>query len=298
MSTPPPEGGPDLDALLGQIRTRTEERRQAGAYPPGLEHDLDVHFRHIVEHRPVRDLDSLHRAMTAFEANLTFDTARIPTGSRVPGGEALHRSVSKLMVRQTGWLAQQLQDFAESVRVILWKMIETLDSPTHVHAELVAELDAVLDRLAYYERAPADAAMIGSILRRLEALEASQDRSVTGDALAADGLPARLAGYEPAVVLDAAGAAAELATAPEGSLGGIALSGSLASLTDAEVAGLAALAAAALRPEGLLVVDSAGPSHPAHLVFAFREAGFSDVTVQWRPPPPAPGTHCTVTAVR
>src|SRR5579863_6569640 len=95
---------PDLEALLAELRARAAERRASGAYPPGLEHDLDVHFRHIVEHRPVRDLESLHKAMATFEQHLVFDTAGIPTGSQVPGGELLHRSVSKLITRQTGWL--------------------------------------------------------------------------------------------------------------------------------------------------------------------------------------------------
>lgn len=295
----------DLDALLVQIRQRADERRRSGEYPPGLEHDLDVHFRHIVEHRPVRDLDSLHRAMASFESGLTFDPASIPTGSRVPGGELLHRAVSKAVTRQAGWLAQQLQDFAESVRVVLWKMVETLDSPTHVHAELTAELDAVLDRLAYYERAPADAAMLGSILRRLEALEAAQ---VAPWAVASPELPAgalslevaaeRLAGYEPSVVLALAQAAPELARTEPASLGGLALLGGLDGMSEEELAGVFGAAAASLRPGGIMVLDSPGPLHPAQLAFLCREAGFSEVAVEWRPPPPAPGTHCTLTAVR
>jgi hypothetical protein len=298
----------DVAALVDELRSRAEERRRSGAYPPGLEHDLDVHFRHIVEHRPVRDLDSLHKAMTDFESRLTFDTAMIPTGSRVPGGEALHRSVSKLITRQTGWLAEQLQDFAESVRVILWKMVQTLDNPTHVHAELTAELDAVLDRLAYYERAPADAAMLGSILRRLEALETAEAARGTdggagtgpsgGGLLGRDPLAQRLAGCDPVLLLDLPEASAALAATEAGSLGGVALVGSLQSLSDTELTELVAAAGAALRSGGLLVLDSEGPAHPAHLVFSCRAAGFADVTVVWRPPPPAPGTHCTLTAVR
>jgi len=301
----------DLDAVLGQIRQRADERRRSGEYPPGLEHDLDVHFRHIVEHRPVRDLDSLHKAMADFEAGLTFDLGSIPTGSRMPGGDVLHRTVSKLISRQAGWLAQQLQDFAEAVRVVLWKMIETLESPTHVHAELTAELDAVLDRLAYYERAPADAAMLGSILRRLEALEAAQPRVALpvapGLVAAQEGAPGvlspelvaeRLAGYEPSAVLSLPQAAPELAKTEPGSLGGLALLGGLDGVSPEALADVFGGASASLRPGGIMVLDSPGPLHPAQLAFLCREAGFSDVTVEWRPPPPAPGTHCTLTAVR
>jgi hypothetical protein len=171
-----PDETPVVSDLLERLRARVEERRASGAYPSGLEHDLDVHFRHIVEHRPVRNLDALHKAMATFEDGLRFDVAMIPTGSRVPGGQVLHQAAAKLVTRQTDWIVQQLREFAESVRVILWTMIATLDDPTHVHAELTAQIDAILDRLAYYERSPADTPMLGSIVRRLEELEAAEAR--------------------------------------------------------------------------------------------------------------------------
>jgi hypothetical protein len=171
-----PDETPVVNDLLERLRARVEERRASGAYPPGLEHDLDVHFRHIVEHRPVRNLDALHKAMAMFEDGLRFDVGMIPTGSRVPGGQVLHQAAAKLVTRQTDWIVQQLREFAESVRVILWTMIATLDDPTHVHAELTSQIDAILDRLAYYERSPADVPMLGSIVRRLEELEAAEAR--------------------------------------------------------------------------------------------------------------------------
>lgn len=170
------EGSPGTGEVLERLRARVEERRAAGAYPPGLEHDLDVHFRHIVEHRPVRNLDALHKAMATFEDGLQFDVAGIPTGSRVPGGQVLHQAAAKLVTRQTDWIVQQLREFAESVRVLLWTLVNTMDDPTHVHAEITAQLDAILDRLAYYERSVADAPGLGEIVRRLEALEARAHR--------------------------------------------------------------------------------------------------------------------------
>ena len=172
----PSDDTPVVSDLLERLRARVEERRASGAYPPGLEHDLDVHFRHIVEHRPVRNLDALHKAMAVFEEGLRFDSSLIPTGSRVPGGQVLHQAAAKLVTRQTDWIVQQLREFAESVRVILWTMMGTLDDPTHVHSELTAQIDAILDRLAYYERSPADAPMLGGIVRRLEELEAAEAR--------------------------------------------------------------------------------------------------------------------------
>ena len=274
---PPP---PDVADLLEQLRARVEERRRAGAYPPGLEHDLDVHFRHIVEHRPVRDLDSLHKAMAAFEERLTFDTAQIPTGSRTPGGELLHRAVSKVMVRQTGWLAQQLQDFAEAVRSILWKMVETLDTPNHIHSELTAQMDIVLDRLAYYERAPADAAMLGSILMRLEALEAKSagHTGPTGHRSVA----ARLAGHSPVLTIEA-GAVEALGATGKGLLGGLGLTGDVSGFSPDQLSALAVLAFERLHPGGLMVADLQTAAQPADLVDCLRTAGFADVTVEGQP---------------
>jgi hypothetical protein len=281
-----PTTAPDVAVLLEQLRARVEERRRAGAYPPGLEHDLDVHFRHIVEHRPVRDLDSLHKAMAAFEERLTFDTAQIPTGSRAPGGELLHRTVSKVIVRQTGWLAQQLQDFAESVRSILWKMVETLDNPNHVHGELTAQMDTVLDRLAYYDRAPADAAMLGSILMRLEALEAKAagHSGPTGERSVA----ARLAGRSPVLTIEAGAMQALAATGP-GVLDGLGLNGDISGFSPGQLRELAGLAFERLHPGGLMVADLETAAQPADLVDALRNAGFADVAVEGQQAETLPG---------
>ena len=123
-----------LNDNLETLRARVEERRRSGLYPPGLEHELDVHFRHIAEHRPVRNLDALRQAMARFEEGLVFDTSLIATTSRLPGGETLHRSVARLVGRQTAGIVQQLRDFAEAVRVILWTMVSTFDDPTHVRS--------------------------------------------------------------------------------------------------------------------------------------------------------------------
>lgn len=299
------------------LRARVARRRASGAYPPDLEHELDVHFRHIVEHRPFRNFDALKTAMRDFEAGLRFDARLIPTTSSVPGGEVLHRSLAKLTTRHTDWMVERMRDFAESVRVMLWKMIETLDAPTHVHGELTAQLDAVLDRLAVYEQYPADAPALGAIVARLEALEAAeaarsgpagvQDpvRPVEPgpDAFDPQVIAARLHGQAPVLAvaagsgatalagrLAAAGVASEavetamsldrLAGAPAATLGAVVVDGA----TDHDlVTSLVALAADRLRPGGALVLVSgpaAGrPLHPAHVTFILREGGFANVMV-------------------
>lgn len=301
------------------LRARVAERRASGAYPPELEHELDMHFRHIVEHRPFRNLDALHKAMRTFEDGLAFDARLIPTASSVPGGELLHRGLSKLTTRQTDWMVQRMREFAESVRVMLWKMIETLDAPTHVHAELTAQLDAVLDRLASYEQFPADAPALGAIVARLEALEAAEAARLAEaarpapapapasgpPALGYQDLAARLGDLSP--VLAVAPGAGATALASQLAAGGVAaeaveaemaidrLSGSVPASLGAVVldgaseldliTGVVALAADRLRPGGALVVlaglgGGARPPHPAHLTFLLREAGFAEVSLE------------------
>ena len=354
------DDAPNVEELLETLRARVEERRRSGLYPPGLEHELDVHFRHITEHRPVRNLDALRQAMARFEESLVFDTKLIATTSRLPGGETLHRSVARLVSRQTAGIVQQLRDFAEAVRVMLWTMVSTFDDPTHVHADLTAQLDAVLDRLAYYERSPADAAMLGAIVQRLEELEEAEARRqlrprFTAERLSEElrgsreevleeyrDLAGRFAGCAPVVDLgcgrgellellgelgvEASGvetdaglvkAAAErglavehddalrwLGTATPDSLGGIALLRVVEALSAQELVDVVGLASGTLRPGGRVVVLASNPGspagragtggrdpawvrpvHPAYLTFLFREAGFSEVAVDWRTPP-------------
>ena len=52
------EHRPSTEELLAQLRARVEERRRRGDYPPGLEQDLESHFRRIVAHGRAQDLES------------------------------------------------------------------------------------------------------------------------------------------------------------------------------------------------------------------------------------------------
>jgi hypothetical protein len=297
------EDAPNLEQLLEGIRARVEERRTSGAYPPGLEEALANHFRHIAEHRPIRNLEALRTAMETFEKSLVFDANLISTTSRLPGGEALHRTVAKLVSRQTAGIVQQMRDFAEAVRTILWAMVATMYEPTHIHADLIAQIDAVLDRLAYYEQASAVAAPgDGS---RDEVLEAYR-RLAKGfagcspvvdlgdgggellDLLAAEGIEAVGVGLDDAITW--------LEAAPPDSIGGIAALSMVEALTQQELTEVIGLAAEKLGPGGKMVV-TAGEVHPAYLAFLFREAGYSDVTVE-QLTGARPGTRSIVTAIR
>ena len=178
-----------IDPLIEELRSRVAERRKSGFYPEGLEEELDAHFRRIVAHRRVSDLTSLRSSLDVLDVRGAFNTDRISLGTAVPGGERLHRSVGKVVARQTQGILEQVQEFADVVREALGKIADALEDPYgHVHTDMVGQLDAVWERLAAWERGPVEsAAAVVDMRRRIEALEAAEQRrdfrpSYTADA--------------------------------------------------------------------------------------------------------------------
>src|SRR5437763_1545788 len=100
---------PDVDALVARLRAKVEQRRQQGVYPPGLEDELDQHFRRIAAHRVIPDFSAVEQALAAMEAKATFSVGRIATASGVPGGQLVHRLLAKALRRQTEGILAQVQ---------------------------------------------------------------------------------------------------------------------------------------------------------------------------------------------
>ncbi|MDP9387697.1 MAG: hypothetical protein M3Q48_07150 [Actinomycetota bacterium] len=174
-----PPTTPDLDEVIAGLRARVAERRAAGAYPPGLEDDLEEHFRRVVAHRASPDFADVRARLAALEERSRFGADRIPAGSQLPGGQALHRAVSKVVARQTQGALDQVQHYADGVRDVLLAVLAALEDPEgHVHADLVGQLDAVLERLAGYDRRAAElTAAVAGLERRLAQLEAGAGRA-------------------------------------------------------------------------------------------------------------------------
>lgn len=168
---------PTVDELLAQLRARVEERRRQGVYPPGLEQELDDHFRRIATHRQPANIDDVRSKLAELQGRMHFDP-NIPVESRIPGGTAFHSAVTKLVARQTNAILQQVQQFAEGVREALHALATAIENPqAHVHADVIGQLDAVFERLAAFERLPGDGgAGLAEVTRRLERLEASENR--------------------------------------------------------------------------------------------------------------------------
>lgn len=358
------DSNPDVDALVRRLKEQVERRRREGIYPPTLEAEMDAHFQRIVAHRPSPyDYSALTAALSAVDEAMGFTPQRIAYESGVPGGSALHRTIAKVVSRQTNGVLEQIHAFAVAIRGVLREMAVVLEHPNaHVHAELLGQVDALLERSADIERAPhgSDASLL-EIRERLERLEAAegarrfmpwfgaatfedQFRGTTEDMRARySGLAGHLANCSPVLDLgcgrgeflellaevgvDATGididrslidrgraaglpvdhgdAVEWLAGAPDGSLGGISMIQVIEHLSAKDRVEVVRLAADKLRPGGRILIETLNPQslyifarafyadpthdtpvHPAYLDFLLKEAGFSEIGIEWRSPPP------------
>lgn len=143
---------PDIEKLLEEIREQVRIRRIAGEYPPGLEQELEIEFKGVVDRErrnwsEVRDQLS-ERSGRVIEAFAQIDGITT-TESRVPGGTIFHGLIRKLFGRQTRCLADQVRR-ASSELVELVRLIADLQmAQEEADRRLVMHLSkSVLDRLA------------------------------------------------------------------------------------------------------------------------------------------------------
>ena len=144
---------PDVDALVAQLQVKVEERRRSGFYPPGLEEDMALHTRRMVQHH-TRPEPDLRAPIARVEAALPFDAGRIPAVSGVPGGELIHKTVAKITTRQTQGALAEVEAFARPVRDALVAIVDTLEE---FMESVRGEIDALYERQAVQERALAAA---------------------------------------------------------------------------------------------------------------------------------------------
>lgn len=165
-----------IDDLITRLRSRVEERRQNGEYPEGLEDELEAHFRRIVFHRNKAQVDQLQADVDSLDSHMKFTVGIAQADSDVPGGELIHRAMNKAVARTSQNILDQVEELAIAVRRAIRTLATTVQDPTsHVHSDLIGQLDAVLERLSSYERSPVDsAAAVGDLRRRVEQLERAE----------------------------------------------------------------------------------------------------------------------------
>lgn len=153
--TSPP---PDVDDLVAQLRARVEERRRAGAYPPGLEEELGAHFHRIVRHRGEErpEPPAVAPVLDRVRGALPLEAARISSASSVPAGQVVHKSVAKLVGRQVQGVLEQVQGFADPAAQALDALNQHVADLHRQQAETAVHLDALYEQLAESERRQAE----------------------------------------------------------------------------------------------------------------------------------------------
>jgi 2-polyprenyl-3-methyl-5-hydroxy-6-metoxy-1,4-benzoquinol methylase len=141
----------DLDTVIAELKARIEQRRVAGEYPDDLEATLDEHFDRLVGVRP-RSSPALHSELQGALQELDevrFSRARIESASRLPGGRAVHRFMSRALSRQIDGVLQQVE---QERRVIAHAIALLGDLSTTIGNEfdtkVLQQLDDLQVRLA------------------------------------------------------------------------------------------------------------------------------------------------------
>lgn len=166
-----PQQSKALDNLMTQLHERVEKRRTDGLYDPEIEQRLDEHFRRIAHHRVEVDtfgLDANVRRVQSFPA-FNLDIA---SDSGIPGGEIIHRAVTKALARQNESLLSQLNQFLNATRDAVVALAGTVKDPrSHNHADLIGRLEAAIDEVASLRTELSNAGAIADLTRRIEQLE-------------------------------------------------------------------------------------------------------------------------------
>jgi SAM-dependent methyltransferase len=165
-----------IDDLIERLRSRVAERRDSGQYPEGLEDELEQHFKRIVFHRTEPELDRVKADIQSLDSHMDFSSKPEQLESGLPGGAAMHKAVGKLVARHNQQLQVQVYEFAVAVRRAFHALGDAIQDPTtHTHGDLVGHVDAVLERLASYERSPGDSGeAVADLRRRIEELEKAE----------------------------------------------------------------------------------------------------------------------------
>ena len=167
----------DLDAVLAELKARVAARREAGEYPEALEAQLSEHFQRVMAHRrpdPLPEEPYLEELVQQLDERSQFGLHRVRYDSSLPGGEALHRVIGRVIARQNAGVIEQVQHYANLVNELLRILAHLAQEPPyHFHDDLWRHIDALLQRSADAELVEAvRPAVIAALVDRVAALEA------------------------------------------------------------------------------------------------------------------------------
>lgn len=140
------------EEVLNELHRRVNRRRQEGKYPTGLEDQLEAEFKSILEvvHRGQDEVERICHLIEELRASLVMLNGVTSPESRIPGGKLFHRTIARLVARQTRGVAQQTQ-------LAITRQLDVLDL---VAKQLRAQRDADVRVLHQLEHAMMDRLMM------------------------------------------------------------------------------------------------------------------------------------------
>lgn len=139
----------DLEQVMQEILAEAQAARDSGVYPPGLEEQLQSDFARQLARPDPRDRVVHLRNLLDRLVQQPLHRSAVPTESGIPGGSVVHRAVGKAVGRQVDGIYGQLNGFVDQLVDVLGFVVEGLEDPkSHVHSEILYELDALQDRVA------------------------------------------------------------------------------------------------------------------------------------------------------
>ncbi|MCZ7531680.1 MAG: hypothetical protein M5U31_15905 [Acidimicrobiia bacterium] len=264
-----PDARPDAATLMAEIEREVRERRRSGDLPADLERDLDRVFESVAPPGAVG---------TGFEPTLeraeraAFVDPVGPTDSRFPGVSFLRRILRKLLAFYVEHVVRQVSAFGvtlvRSVR-LLGSRVSALEARSPALdprvRQLAAPLEADLDTSQWV---PLAESLLGGASGRVLHAECGDGRlaarlaEIGVDIYAVDPRDdAAARADELRVEVRAVEALAHLRALPQGSLGGLVLSGCVDRLPLGDLDEIARLAAGALTAGAPVLVLGVHPGH-------------------------------------
>ncbi len=156
------------DALVDELRAEARRRREQGLVPADFEERLDAHARSLAG--AAAPLPERVRQALAPAAARPALTPAASGGAR----SAVQAWAARAVGHSLRVLASRIDTLADATTAAVLAVAEAVTHPAdHTHADLVASLDEVRDRLAGLDRLPAGGLALADLRRRVEALEAA-----------------------------------------------------------------------------------------------------------------------------
>lgn len=144
----------DLHQVLEEVRVAAANARATGVYPAGLEESLQSDFARQLHRPDPRDrILHLRKELERLNSAAHLKQTSAPTTSSLPGGSAAHKAVAKVVGRQINALYEQMNEFTGELLPVIGHVVDGLQDPrSHMHEDLMCELDSMQDRVAELQR--------------------------------------------------------------------------------------------------------------------------------------------------